>query len=266
MKLTVLVENHVSGAGLRGEHGLSLCLELSGRRVMLDTGQSTLFADNARRLGLSLDAVDVLVLSHGHYDHTGGLPLFLAENRHAEVYAGQGFFDPKYRTDGSFIGVPELPAEQAGRVRQLSENREILPGVWVIPAVAITDPEDTHGKGLLADRGSGRVPDDFREECFVAAMEGDSLTVLTGCSHRGVTNIVRHAASVFGRVPDTVIGGFHFGGEPELLVRRWLAVLKELGVRRIGPGHCTGTDGWAFAREMFGVDAFYPRTGGVWEF
>ncbi len=102
MKITTLIENLVYKRGLFSEHGLSIYIETSNKKILFDTGQSGLFLENAKTLGISIDEIDAVVLSHGHYDHTGGLYLFLEKNSKAKIYAKRGIFTPKFNSHRHF--------------------------------------------------------------------------------------------------------------------------------------------------------------------
>jgi len=105
MKIITLIENHVNSPGLVAEHGLSLYIDTGNKKILFDTGQSGLFIQNAQKLGIDIREIDLLVISHGHYDHTGGLYQFLEVNKKATVYAKKEIFTPKYSGKTRFIGT-----------------------------------------------------------------------------------------------------------------------------------------------------------------
>ena len=128
MRITALVENTVGRDCVGCEHGLSLYIETVGRTVLFDMGQSDLFLRNAQALGLDLAAVDVAVLSHGHYDHGGGLATFLKLNNHAPVYMSRHAFEPHFNGTEKYIGLDSL-LQASGRIVYVDEEKEIAPGL-----------------------------------------------------------------------------------------------------------------------------------------
>lgn len=206
MRLTVLSEN-TSSRGLPSEHGLSLYLEVCSRRILFDTGASGLFAENAARCGVDLGAVELAVLSHGHFDHGGGLRRFLELNRTAPVYMSRWAFEPHFGFDGRDIGLD--PALYGERQIVLTEGTlPLSPGLTLLSGADRETPFGLDTDGLLAERDGVRLPEDFRHEQYLLAEEGGRRILITGCSHRGIRNILHWFR------PDVLIGGFHFFRRP----------------------------------------------------
>ena len=208
MRITTLVENRPNphDPALQAEWGLSQCVEIGGRRLLLDMGASDLFARNAERLGIDIASIDAAVLSHHHSDHGGGLRRFFELNDHAPVYLGQApAGEPTgrlFRLVSRRIGLDaDLMAAHAARFRTVRERTEVLPGVFVLPNVRGHHPRPSGNKVLFVRVGKEYVPDDFRHEVVVALREGDTLAVLTGCSHSGVLNMVETVQQQFPGVP-----------------------------------------------------------------
>ena len=252
MKLTVLCEN-TSRCALGCEHGLSLYIESGGTKLLFDTGQSGLFAENAAALGVDLSAVELCVISHGHYDHGGGLKTFLACNDRAPIYISPHAFEEHFNAAGEYNGLdPAL--KQSGRFVPVPEQREIAAGMRLYPALPQEPPRPIEAFGLGMLRGGEIVPDDFRHEQYLLIEEAGRRILISGCSHRGVLNIV----SCFR--PDVLVGGFHLfrlaPGER----------LREIGRLLDGADtdyytcHCTGAEQYAVLRgEMRRL--FYLSTG-----
>jgi hypothetical protein len=158
IRIAVLVENTAQGAGILAEHGLAYWIEWPGHKVLFDTGQGNVLASNAYRMNIPLHEADAVVLSHGHYDHTGGLAEALKTNRLATVYAHKAAFAPKYarKTDGSSreIGIPHT-GERAlrlphGRLVYTEQPTPVADRLTVTgPVPRLTDFEDTGGPFFL---------------------------------------------------------------------------------------------------------------------
>ena len=241
MKVTVLAEN-TSACGLPAEHGLSLYIEASGKKLLFDTGQSALFAENAEVLGVDLSAVDLCVLSHGHYDHGGGLKRFMELNRSAPVYMSRYAFEPHYRGTQKDIGL-DRELMQSDRitftdgVTKLCESMTLyscIDGETVVPV----DPG-----GLMTMRDGVLCHEDFRHEHVLLIEENGKRVLLSGCSHRGIINITDRFR------PDVLIGGFHFSKLPLDDTLRGYAERLDGYDTTYYTCHCTGTEQFEFMRR-----------------
>ncbi len=207
MTITVLLENTTRTEDLNAEHGLSLYIEVNHRRILFDMGQTDLFARNADTLGIDLSAVDTAILSHGHYDHGGGLPTFLARNETAPVYLSRHAFGRYYNGTGKYIGLD--PALQDNPRFILTQGEIDLGDDITLRAEApLPTVCDLGTFGLTAEINGLRPPDPFRHEQYLLIREGNRRILISGCSHRGVLNIVDHFR------PDILVGGFHVSKMP----------------------------------------------------
>ena len=252
--ITTLVENTVNIRGLHAEHGLSFLIRMGGRKVLFDTGQTGLVTQNARQMGLDLSDLDAVVLSHGHYDHTGGLGSVLGVAPEAEVYLHSEALAPKYsrqadKTSRS-IGMPlaaiEVLTKAGPRVRHTMEACEVRPGLFLSGTIPrVTDFEDTGGRFFLDPECTQPDPLTDEQSLFLDTRQG--LVVLLGCGHPGVINTLLHVQKLANNRPiHSVIGGFHLqSAGPERLART-IQALRDLEVQRITPAHCTGA--WPIAR------------------
>ena len=277
MRITTLVENRPSpdDPALQAEWGLSQCIEIGGRRLLLDMGASDLFARNAERLGIDLASIDAAVLSHHHADHGGGLRRFFELNDRAPVYLGQA---PAGEPTGRLFGIvrkrigldADVMAAHAARFRTVHARTEILPGAFVMPNIGGHHPRPSGNRILFVRAGHEYLPDDFRHEVVVALREGGTLAVLTGCSHNGVLNMVETVQHEFPGVSiRAVVGGFHLVALPPFnrmsdraddvaaLGRRIL----DLGVEVAWTGHCTGDKAFAVLRAAMGQRVQQLHTG-----
>lgn len=248
MVITVLAENTTADPRLGCEHGLSLHIDLGHFRLLFDMGQSALFARNAAALGVDLAAVDVAVISHGHYDHGGGLETFLDLNDHAPVYLSDHALEPHFNAAGKDIGLnPGLKQEK--RLRPGSGIRRIAPGVTLYDSCPRPHGVDSAGQKVM--EGGCLRPEDFRHEQYLLIREKGKRILFSGCSHAGIRNIGEYFR------PDVLIGGFHFSKRPldEALAADGRA-LGELDTD-FYTGHCTGRAQLDFLRT------YIPRMRGM---
>ena len=245
MRISVLIENTTRHGALTAEHGLSLYIETGEGRFLFDTGATGAFADNACKMGVDLSKVDALVLSHGHYDHGGGIETFLRCNSTAPVYVSVHAFGEHYNGAGKYIGLPRQFRNHP-RLIPVADRLTLAPGVTLecCHDAALKYPLEPFGlqikrKGLLC-------PECFEHELYLV-VEEEKRICFSGCAHRGVENIVHWLA------PDVLIGGFHFKqlqpGDPrlDLAARRLLAIPCEYHTC-----HCTGQAQYAYLKQKMG--------------
>ena len=207
MTVTVLLENTTCTPNLTAEHGLSLYIETNHRRILFDMGQTDLFARNADTLGIDLSTVDTAILSHGHYDHGGGLPTFLARNQAAPVYISRHAFGRYCNGIGKYIGLD--PALQVHpRLILTHGETDLGDGLTLYADTPLPTICDLGTFGLTSETDGVRTPDPFRHEQYLLVQESGRRILFSGCSHRGILNIVDHFR------PDILIGGFHVSKMP----------------------------------------------------
>lgn len=261
MKITTLIENLVYQQGLVAEHGLSIYIETDKRKILFDTGQSGLFLQNAQKLGVEIEDIDFLVLSHGHYDHTGGLYPFLEANHKATVYAKREIFTPKYHGHKRFIGVVQDEKLLKDRFVPIDTITKLDDGVFIMPEIVIHNPADIHFHGMFKKVDDHFIPDEFNDELFLAIKQDDQIHVVTACSHRGVTNICTTATEYFGLPVGLILGGFHTKNSSADQVDMIVDYFGQLKPKSIGTCHCTGVDKYAEIHNDIGSNVFYNFTG-----
>jgi 7,8-dihydropterin-6-yl-methyl-4-(beta-D-ribofuranosyl)aminobenzene 5'-phosphate synthase len=246
--ITVLVENSVQARGLMAEHGLAFHVQAGSESLLFDTGQSGLLVENARRLGMDLSRLGAIALSHGHYDHTGGLRAVWELAPDAPLHLHPGAMTARFaRTpDGSTrdVAMSEPVRETvhvcATQCRKTSAPSEVMKGFFLTGEIPReTDFEDVGGPFVLDE--AGMRPDPIQDDQALFFDTRDGMVVLLGCAHAGVVNTLRHVRRLTQDRPiREVLGGMHLlSASPERLTRT-VEALRELGIERFGPAHCTG--------------------------
>jgi 7,8-dihydropterin-6-yl-methyl-4-(beta-D-ribofuranosyl)aminobenzene 5'-phosphate synthase len=269
MKVTVIIDNAVP-IGMRhpflAEHGLSLLIEHAGAKLLLDTGQSSAAVSNLSLLGIRASELDMLVLSHGHYDHTGGLFHLLQHARkQIPVYAHQRVFESHYsvsRGQRRFIGIPHpqpLLTALGAEWRFLEQPAEILPRLWMsgqIPRITDYEKGDAHLVTCGADGTDCKY--ELQDDCSLFYAGPRGLVVIGGCTHSGLVNTVRWGMKVTGasRLAGW-IGGTHLGPVGKEQQEKTLAQLESFASDVVAANHCTGFAMMAKLRERFG-EKFIP--------
>lgn len=272
MRVTVLVENTSACPNRIGaQHGLSLLIERSGGSLLFDMGSDDLFRENAQALNKDLSEVSVAVLSHGHWDHGGGVQDFFALNAEAPLYVRESAFGPYYslRDDGEhhWAGLPEELRDHP-RIRYTAGDVDLGDGMTLFG-----DVPDHHGLPIgnqtLFEKIDGQYTvDTFTHEQYLAIVEDETLLLITGCSHRGISNIVAECQRRYKRFPDVVIGGFHlmdYTEEDHKALDDIAHYLIETGATYY-TCHCTGDASYAYLKEAMGEQLYWCSGGQEYTF
>ena len=242
MKITSLLENTTARADMLVEHGLSLYIETESHRILFDMGQTDLFYENAITLGIDLATVDIAILSHGHYDHGGGLRKFLEINSHAPVYIHKDAFLPHYNGTEKYIGLDPALQDHPQIVFTNDEYR-ISDALTLFSCNNRVKGHPTIPSGLTEKAGGVFLPDDFRHEQYLRMEENGKQVLISGCSHKGILDITEWFK------PDVLIGGFHYSKLPldEALAEAAKSLAAHLTV--FFTCHCTGCAQYEFMRQ-----------------
>jgi len=279
VRLTTLAENTVGKGRFLAEHGLSILVETSDQKILFDTGKSYTAVHNARVLGVDLRSVDMVVLSHGHHDHTGGLRDFLREvagrGREVPVVAHPAVWSVRYSVEKDerrrYTGIPHVreELESLGAYFRLEQGpTELAEGVTTTGEVPRVVPfEQMLGGRRVVMDGDGWRRDDIPDDQALVVRTGEGLVVVLGCAHAGVMNTLEHARRISGeeRV-HAVVGGMHLLSAPRERVEQTVHALKDLGIERLGVSHCTGLEVAARLFHEFGESFFFNNVGTVVEF
>lgn len=267
MKVTSIIEN-TSQTGLPVEHGLSLYIEKNdGQKVLFDMGQSALFARNAETLRLSIADVDKAIISHGHYDHGGGLRTFLAENHKAKVYIHRDAFLPHYslrETGLRYIGLDDSLKEEA-RLVFCDDQKQIDEGMLLFANVQGDCCKPTGNRLLFGPTAS--VHDTFGHEQSLVMEEGGKVVLFAGCAHGGIVNILRKVQELTGKVPTHVFAGMHLvksglsEAEESAFIKALAEELKRYKDTRFFTMHCTGEEQFSKLKSMMGSQIEYLSCG-----
>lgn len=249
MRIVTLLENTSHNDALTAEHGLSLYIETENKRILFDAGQTDAFAHNAENLGIDLSLVDFAVLSHGHYDHGGGLSRFLELNDHAPIYMSAHAFGLHYNGTEKYIGLDQS-IRCCDRIRFITEEISLCDGIILHCCENTPMTYPTNPFGLKKLENDHFVDEDFCHEIYMSIDISGKKVLFSGCSHRGILNII-HCFR-----PDICIGGFHFsklkvtGKDAIFLEEAANTLLQSPAV--FYTGHCTGSEQYYFMKTFMG--------------
>ena len=258
---------------LFGEWGLSVYVEFEGKRYLLDTGASHLFAKNAKVMGVDLSKVDIGILSHAHYDHGNGMARFFALNRTAPFYLRKGAAENCYHahklfgrlTYHEYIGIHKGWLKRfADRIRYAEGDMQIAPNVYLVPhKTAGLESIGERAHLSVKENGTYRY-DSFDHEQSLVFDTPQGLFIMNSCSHAGADNIVKEIEATFpGKKIYAILGGFHLFRYEDEVVRAFAERLRELDVQKIYTGHCTGNRAYEILREVLGDRVQQMRCGMV---
>lgn len=273
MRIVNLIENTEGKAGCLYAHGLSFYIEKGGRKMLMDLGPSDDTLKNAKSLGIDLSAVDTVILSHGHYDHSGGILPFSKINDHADIYMQSSALDDYYADDGEnaegeryrYIGIDKNIADLS-QVKKISGNCIIEDGMELFTIKNRTHALPFTNKRLLRKTGGEFVRDEFEHEHFLVLTEGGKSVLMGGCAHNGILSIMDAYEEKYGKAPDAVISGFHLMKKTPYRddqVEEIEDIARKLSEYHtvFYTCHCTGLEAFDIMKEVMGDKLIYVHSG-----
>lgn len=270
MKATVLADNIGSG-GLTGEWGLAVYIEYNGANILLDTGASRLFLENAEKLGIRMEDTDYAVLSHAHYDHGNGIGAFLETAGKARFYLRSGCGADCYSRRQfyyKYIGLPKRDLKRyRDRITYVEGDYELCPGVFLIPHRKGEPEKKGAADRLYVRRNGSFCADDFAHEQSLVIETKEGLVVLNSCSHAGADRIIAEISQTYpGQKIRALIGGFHLYRRSDDDVRALAGRIRDTGIGEIYTGHCTGQRAFCILQEELGEKVHQMYVGRTMQF
>jgi len=272
LRITTLSENTAALGNFLAEWGLSILVETNEANILLDTGPSISASYNADILGIDLSKIDKIVLSHGHYDHTGGLRQILGKmKKEVEIIAHPDIWAAKYvrlrSQKDRYIGIPfqRQELESLGASFNLTtKSVKITDNIVTAGEIPmVTDFEEIESAAVVKE-DTGWQPDKLLDDQALIINTEPGLVVILGCAHRGIINTLYYAQQLTGvKQIHTVLGGCHLIGASEERIWLTIAALRDLDVQRLGVSHCTGLPASAIMAQEFGDRFFFNNAGTV---
>ena len=262
MKITVLTENTTNNPNLTAEHGLSLFIETDNKNILFDMGQTNAFAENAKKMNVDLSKVDVAVLSHGHYDHGGGIAEFLGLNDISKVYLSKNAFGEHFNGNEKYIGL-DKSLQSNGRIVFTKDFCKIDEKLSLFSCNDKSLFSPINPFGLNVKVNDEIFLETFIHEQYLLVNENGKRILFSGCSHKGVLNIQKWFK------PDIFIGGFHLSKlNPQTDDSKTLSdIATELldYNTKYYTAHCTGFPQFEYLKSYMGENLQYLSTGDIIE-
>lgn len=267
-RLTIVVDNKAADT-LCAEHGYSLHLQTPEGNILFDTGQQSAFLPNMQRLGLDPLDISTLVISHGHYDHTGGVADLLKMNREIDIYLHSAVFQPRYSLDGEVPAIVRMPFAAMEAITQHPEHRVhwLSRPVAVTNFIGITGPisrintfEDTGGSFFLDPEG--QQADSIKDDVAMWLHTPDGLVICVGCCHSGLINTLDYITARTGEKRIAmIIGGLHLLHSSPARLEQTVGALQRFMIGKIIACHCSGEEAVRYLQEHLTLEVVWGQAG-----
>ncbi len=273
IQITTLIENNLDDKKeLINEHGLSLYIEVDGLNILFDTGQTGDFIKNAKILKKDLNSLDYMIISHGHYDHSGGLErLINLLGEYPKLIVGAEFFKPKYKMiEEQRYKCNGNPFDEKFILDNSIPLKKVEEGIFHITDTIMlfhhflrkNDFEKRNEKFYFMENNLS-MHDDFDDEIVLGIVTDKGLVVIVGCSHVGIVNILGSISEKTGMPIYAVIGGTHLVEADEMRMQKTIDAFRAMNIKFIAVSHCTGEEGIKRIQQEFSDEFIYNNTGNV---
>lgn len=248
LRITILVDDEAGKPKLINEHGLSLWIEADEHKILFDTGQSGIFIENAASIGIDVSSTEILIFSHGHYDHTNGTSTLLNRCKLNKIFCHPDIFSPRYskHSDGSmkFIGINSEVSEElhnvADIIHYVNEPTLVSKDIGITGPIPRNSAFEDCGGSFFLDK-EGKKPDLILDDVALWIRTKKGIVVVTGCCHSGVINTIEYIIKITGeREIFAIVGGLHLLNASSERIKKTGEYLKTKVIERIYPCHCTG--------------------------
>lgn len=273
LKITTLIENNQDNdKRLFYEHGLSLYIEADNKKILFDTGQTGDFIKNARLLKKSLDDLDYVILSHGHYDHSGGVKKLLNHlNRNTKFIMGKEYFYPKYKKiekdeykfNGNSFDENYLISRGFSIKKEDSDIEFLTKKIILFHNFNTFTNYEKINKKFFIKKQNEFIPDDFKDEMAMGIITQKGLVVIVGCSHIGIINILKSIKERININIYAVIGGTHMIEADDITIDNTISDFKKLKINSIAVSHCTGEKAIEKIKDIFSENFIINNTGNI---
>lgn len=273
MKIFTLMEDTAVSPEFISSHGLSFYIETKNHKILFDMGPDGRFLENAEKLGIDISKVDIAILSHGHYDHGGGIEAFLAANSKAQIHMQKKALGDFYSHDADgnerYIGLPE-EIKKNPRIVTHTGDYKLSADLQVFAGVTGRECYSPANDRLYVSMNGHHIQDLFMHEQNLLLKEGSHMVLLAGCAHNGIVNILTKAETFAPAGISCVLGGMHLkgewgaDGEKQALCKKMAEALKKKN-SSFYTCHCTGEDAYGFLKEEMGGRIHYLSAGSVLE-